>query len=521
MARRQSNMDTLNIRPGVSILSVLRHLNYRPWYALAEFVDNSLQSFISHRDEITESDDDNPVLRVEIELDPNENGRIVIRDNAAGIYQSEYRRAFRPAEIPPDTSGLCEFGMGMKSAACWFSNQWSVRTTALGEPVERTVSFDISRIVQDRIEELDIRSHPTSPGNHYTEIILENLHHIPQRRTLSKIKEHLASIYRIFLRQQSLSLTFNGDSLDYENPATLEAPPYRNIAQPPLRWRKDIDFDFGMGQRASGFAALRARASTSLAGFALFRRNRLIEGSGDETYRPKFIFGNTNSYRYQRLYGELHLEGFEISHTKDGFRWDENEEVFLEILKEHLESEPLNLLDQAEGHRVRASRRDLTRGAVQATESTAGAIQRNVPPILERQITEDPDINPPPTELARTQRQASLREINVELNGQPWQIVVETTVDQAIGDWISISDRTDLEDPQTHRRIRRVAVRMSLAHPFMDRFCGIDPQSIEALLRVAAGLGLAYTAARDVGATLTGTIVRNLNELLRNGLSQP
>ena len=57
--------------------------------------------------------------------------------------QSEFPRAFRPAELPPDRSGLCEFGMGMKSAACWFARQWEVRTSALGEPVERTVSFDI------------------------------------------------------------------------------------------------------------------------------------------------------------------------------------------------------------------------------------------------------------------------------------------------------------------------------------------------------------------------------------------
>jgi hypothetical protein len=42
--------ERINIRPGVSILSVLRHLNYRPWLAPAEFVDNSIQSFLTHRD---------------------------------------------------------------------------------------------------------------------------------------------------------------------------------------------------------------------------------------------------------------------------------------------------------------------------------------------------------------------------------------------------------------------------------------------------------------------------------------
>ena len=33
-------------------LSVLRHLNYRPWFAIAEFVDNAIQSFSSTADEL-------------------------------------------------------------------------------------------------------------------------------------------------------------------------------------------------------------------------------------------------------------------------------------------------------------------------------------------------------------------------------------------------------------------------------------------------------------------------------------
>ncbi len=54
----------VNIRPDVSILSVLRHLNYRPWYALAEFVDNSLESFLTHRQQLAEADGSGSKLRV-------------------------------------------------------------------------------------------------------------------------------------------------------------------------------------------------------------------------------------------------------------------------------------------------------------------------------------------------------------------------------------------------------------------------------------------------------------------------
>ena len=46
------SINKITIRPGVAILSVLRHLNYRPWFALAEFVDNSIQSFLTNRDDL-------------------------------------------------------------------------------------------------------------------------------------------------------------------------------------------------------------------------------------------------------------------------------------------------------------------------------------------------------------------------------------------------------------------------------------------------------------------------------------
>ncbi len=152
------------------MLAVLRHLNYKPWYALSEFVDNSVESFLRHRPELEAVGGTMSRLCVSIEIDATAPARISIRDNAAGIFESEYARAFRPAALPPDRNGLAEFGMGMKSAACWFAPRWSVRTSALGEPVVRTIRFDIAQIVDDDIEELAILEAAEAPELHYTEL---------------------------------------------------------------------------------------------------------------------------------------------------------------------------------------------------------------------------------------------------------------------------------------------------------------------------------------------------------------
>ena len=369
-------IETVSIRPGVSVLSVLRHLNYKPWFALAEFVDNGVQSSVENKSGICAIDGDAWRLRVSVQIDSSPPGRLTVRDNAGGISRAEFPRAFRPAVVPLNRSGLSEFGMGMKSAACWFSPRWYVRTKAIGEAVERTVRFDIDRIVRDELEELAIEERPARVNDHYTEIVLEDLHNIPVGRTLGKLKEHLTDIYRVFIREGRLDLLFDGDRLSYEEPPVLEAPYYKEPNGEDRLWRKEIEFDLGGGLAVSGFAALRDPGNYSRSGFSLFRRGRLIEGSGEEGYRPPLIFGTSGSSSYARLrlFGELHLDGFEVSHTKDGFRWDENEDPFLQLLKEHLDSEELPLLRQCENYRSLASKKDRTQAATVALQRTGDVI---------------------------------------------------------------------------------------------------------------------------------------------------
>lgn len=514
-----AEISTVSIRPGVSVLSLLRHLNYKPWFALAEFVDNSLQSFLDNRTALAALHGDDVRCRVDIQLDQDEPARLTIRDNAAGIALADFGRAFRPAAIPPDRSGLSEFGMGLKSAASWFAPRWHVRTSARGEPIQRVVRFDIDRIVRDSIEELLVEHETAAELEHFTEVVLESLYKTPQGTTHRKIREHLASIFRLFIRTGELELRFNDEPLAFTQPPVLVAPHYRAPNGETKTWRKEIEFDFGLGLKVRGFAALRERASTTEAGFALFRRRRLIQGSGDEGYRPEFIFGHSNSYRYQRLFGELELEGFDVSHTKDGFRWDENEEVFLTLLKEVLDEPDMPLLDQAEGHRTRAARDQLQLAATAATQRTGDVIERDAPPVLDR-LSSAPPSSEPSSQLADAPR-ISERVIHAELSGQRWTVVLEVTDDPAVGDWIELSDAIARRAGDAYAQSRAVGIRMSVAHPFTVRFGGRDGSQLEPLIRLAAALGLAEAAARGAGVRHAGTIRRNVNELLRDVLANP
>ncbi|MBZ2186094.1 MAG: ATP-binding protein [Bryobacter sp.] len=511
-----SGNTRVSIRPGVGILSVLRHLNYKPWFAMAEFVDNSVQSYLHNREKLEALHGKNFRLKVEIEIERSDQVLIRIRDNAAGIAKADYARAFRPAELPNDRTGLSEFGMGMKSAACWFAPRWKVRTSALGESVEKTISLDIDSIVRDDIQELDVVEAPARANDHFTEITLIEPYDKLQTKTGGKIKDHLASIYRIFLREQTIELWVNREKLVYESPKILVAPYFKTPAEPPQTWLREFEFDFGLDLKAWGFAALREVASTSTAGFALFRRGRLIEGSLDEPYRPEFIFGTGNSYRRQRLIGEIHLEGFEVSHTKDGFQWNDHEQPFLELLRDELENENLKLLSQAEGFRARAAQRELKAEAEKASTRVVETLQKEVPRVLEEQSAATPVLEPFPETVPPDQTAVS-KVIEVDHRGAKWRITIELAMDAAIEDWLSISDKpaTKGGDP------REITVRMSLNHPFMQQYCRVDSGEIEALTRVAAAFGLAEITARDAGVQQYGTIRRNVNQLLREALSKP
>ena len=505
-----NNLNSVNILPGVNVLTVLPHLNYKSWYALAEFVDNSIQSSITRHNELVNlSGQGKYTVEVNINFDKY-NNLITINDNAAGISSTDYVRAFRPAEIPPDASGLSEFGMGMKSAACWFAPKWSVRTSALGESIERTVFFDIEKIVHDRLEELNIVNTPVSSTQHYTEIRLEEIREFPKGRTRSKIKEHLESIYRVFIRNGRLKLKIDEEILKYSDPEILIAPQFNQPNGQPLKWKKEINFDLGENKSVTGFVAIREQGNTRLAGLALFRRNRLVLGSVDETYRPYEIFGNSNSFPYQRIFGEIHLKGFQVSHTKDGVKWEEKEDEFLGKLRKLITSNDFPLLQQGREYR--------TRKDIRNNRSEASVAGRNISTNFNEAIF--PELSEPELNSLETEKyikpiepeEVENYEFNYNFQGEPWIVEVQLSYDVEERNWLSMVNQPAINDPEP----RKVTIRIAMQHPFMVQYSNLDSQGLEPLLNIAATIALSEVMVTEVPPYNPGSIRYYINQILKN-----
>lgn len=327
-------MRKLNIRPDTGVYGTYKRISYEPWTALAEFVDNSTQSFYDHKEELFATKYYKGLeVCIDYTEDPSVGDEIVITDNAYGMDYRDFQRAIILDRPPLKTSGRNEFGMGLKAAACWFGNLWSVETTRLGSTVKYKAEIDIESLIKYKNEEIDVEEESVNQKEHYTKITIQRLNKkIKGKRIENKIHELLSSIYRADFRTGEIKVYYNGDLLEFE-----EVEPF--VDQYGKQWKKDINFTIpykGTELHVKGFVAIRIPGSTRNAGFTLMRRGRVIVGGPDKNYRPYEVFGPTNLYTYQRMYGELEMDDWPVTQAKDGFDWS-NEDLESKFITELVE----------------------------------------------------------------------------------------------------------------------------------------------------------------------------------------
>lgn len=344
-------INTVSIALKPNVYGTFRNLNNTVSNTLGEYVDNAVQSYLNNRELLLSID---PKYRLEVTITVDwEQKSIIIEDNAAGIDADNYERAFEPAHVPIDDTGLNEFGMGMKTASVWLANKWRVYTKALGEPVQRYTDFDLHKVTTEGREELIVTETPMPIEHHFTRIELTELsNHAPTSNQMDKIRRHLSSIYRKFLRNGEVVITVNGAKLEAPSFDILNAPYYKNPKGNSILWKKDINFEAGE-YKARGFIAILDKIQNGANGLVLMRRGRVIVGGGDERYFPQVIFGSPGNFRYKRLFGELELEGFEVTFNKNGFRDEEDLYAFMEALRDELRNDGFNFLGQADNYRQR------------------------------------------------------------------------------------------------------------------------------------------------------------------------
>lgn len=299
--------EELDIRPEAGILGVFSRLSYKAWYAIAEFVDNSTQSFFSNEAELKK--EKIRQVHVQIKYLQNEN-EIIITDDAYGMEIEDFRRAVKldSKSDQPDTRN--EFGMGLKTAASWFGEIWSVESTQLNSENRYYTEVNIPLLREKKINSVKIQKSNCSKSEHGTIIHIKNLTKQISPKTHAKICTLLESMYRRDLESGKVTIEF----ITGNNSKQLSFTPYEPLSYKGEVWKKNIDFTFEFKKKAykvKGFVGILkdrksgGKGSFDSAGFALFRRNRVIVGGEGLNYKPYDIFGEAQSPISHKLYAKL------------------------------------------------------------------------------------------------------------------------------------------------------------------------------------------------------------------------
>ena len=325
-------------------------------HAIAEFIDNALQSYRDHKQVLHVSDPDyRPHVIIEIGWNPVTQvaSYITIRDNAFGMDEENFMRSMQPGNKPSNTTGLHEFGMGLKSATLWLGKVYSITTKAYGEDVVRSATFDLDEVTSANLQKVKFIETPADPQEHYTIIDIKHMtQNAPKQHSQAKIIDEIASIYREVLRANELGILINNNPVYFEEYEVLNVPYVKDPDGKPKMWRKDIDFTF-QKYHARGFIGLLKEIDSAKNGLVLFRRGRAIVGAGEGQRKyPKSLFGAPGTFRYKRLFGELELEGFEVSYNKNEILNAEDLDALFVALVDEIRQPGFDFFTQAQEYRV-------------------------------------------------------------------------------------------------------------------------------------------------------------------------
>jgi hypothetical protein len=489
----------IQLELGVEAIRSYKRLPYTPWHALAEFVDNSTQSYFNNRTALDAAlEAEGRAFEVSITYD-RQADLLRIADNAMGMSLAELEYALRIGQPPADTSGRSKYGLGLKMAACWFGELWTVRTKTLGETVEHQVTVRVEDVALGK-KELPYVARPDQPESaHYTIVEISELNRVLQGRTLGKIRDFLASMYRVDIRNKDLRLEWRGEPLKWDMDQEFARARDGSV------YRRDIEIDVE-GKSVWGWVGVLERGSRAKAGFSILVANRVIKG-WPESWRPQTIFGQvegSNDLVNQRLTGEIHLDAFIVSHTKDNIQWMGEEE---DLLEARLKEECADYREFARNRRK--DPRPTTDIEVQA------AIEEFQSEITSPEMIDTIELTEVPApEVLQADDRAYLATVDpsrptfsmqVTMGGAPLEVLGYLAHDKSPEDPYVVSESTDPA---------RVLVIINFSHPHLEQIQGSE--NLVNYFRQCTYDAIAeWQARRLVSGTDPATIRRLKDRLLR------
>lgn len=512
----------VDIRPDAAALRMFRSLSFTPWYALGEFVDNSISSYFQNRKSLEQAYGKRNTCDVRISFDDRV-GRLVVDDNAAGIARLEIPRSLRTGELPPDTSvGLNLHGVGMKAAAFWWGRRLTIETWPLGDPSGWKVEIDLGEAGTQPQTMVTVHKIPAREHSG-TRITVDGLwQNAPvASKTKATVAAYLPSIYRKFISvadaesavslgvdgSRHVKLFMDGEQLSFDPPKLLRAPFWPTPDGPAKGartklWRKNISVRLTSGKQIKGWVGIMETMSRELSGFTLHYRGKGIGGvtplnakDSNSGFRPRQIFGQAGSYRAQTYIGEFDVTALGKTITTDSTLWTPDEEAeFIEHVLEEIKDPKLDIWSMAVNFKRRkrnlVDKKNLANAANMAAKQLRNAVSGNISHEAVDDDFKEGEKTQPEVRFAITDREVHTHSFGLRFSTQRDRPFVTLTENAA-------------------RRAHKVVVNES--HPLLDDLPPIDINTRTLLTRIALSIAAAEVFVESPDRHLVRT---KMNQIL-------
>lgn len=506
-------MGKISFKATQGVYLTYRSYPYKAPQVFGEFIDNSIQSFENNKNLLTVADPDY-LLKVEINIEwamDTDNvvkaNKITIRDNAAGMTASQFAEAFDLANPRINRSGMNEYGVGMKAAASWLGNNWHVETTSITDNVTRVLDVDLTKITEENILELESKDTIDPVAKHGTVFIIHGLwpENAVKKSDIGDLIKSIASIYRYFIRRKEIQISIGEEILTFEDYEVLEAPSYKDLDGPDIKWTCPVTTDDRRGHGISGFVALLKDTADEKRGVVIMRNHRVVMGFDpkDRTIGKEFI-GQIGSNKYRRVFGELEITGFKVAFGKNQV----NDPGLLEALCKQAAGKLIvkgtNLLTQCDKYRKRSKKPTPT--PTTPVPPTPTQVPTPVPPTTPipstpAPLTPQPQVPASPAPIAPSLSSAdTLATGKFKVNSNLYQFIMKPGTESSEMFWNDLSQKSNYV----------LLCKVNTEHPFFKSYGKPDKQ----LIAMMKALSIAKFKSSITGLSTAINMMNEFNQII-------
>ena len=321
------------------LLHTYRTLTYKWRHAIGEMIDNSVDSYLEHKDQLEDG------LDIWISY-KGKAKTLVIKDNAYGMNSKRVAEAVQITRRHGSnyySGGIGHYGLGLKKSATSLGDKWTVITKEKNSDIKYTVQVDVMKLYEEDASSVEILDQPSNT-KHGTRIEID-LRKIMRGALEKNVKAHIAEMYRFYLDEGDVRIWWNDELLEHDQPKTFQGddgPTWTPIT---------LDVKTTGSSKTlkiSGEIYVLETMSHAYSGLRLYHTNRMIQGGGgkpNENWRPHELVGGAEGYRARRFCGHFHLDCLGVNHQKDGFIWDlfDQEDLLKALQKSQLVEDYLKI----------------------------------------------------------------------------------------------------------------------------------------------------------------------------------